>query len=178
VSNDQQNRTMTDHLHLINQVAHHDAALGAFGSRMTAVEGTLAHVQDKVNNLDVKVGAGFGNLESLIREGKATQGPTLGDLLKGVATGGAIIAMSAGAITMLVTSFVKPELVELRAVATETRTEADALRRAEEKRIEADRAELMALQERRRQMIDDKFEMLTERAFKDWSVELKRGDGS
>lgn len=173
--NEHHQRGFTDHLHLINQVAHHDAALGAFGSRMSAVEGTLAHVQDKVNSLDMKVSSGFASVESLIRENKAGQGPSLGELLKGVATGGAVIAMSAGAITMMVTSFVEPKLTML-AKTTEMLEQKEALRRASEV------DEHTALKERRREYIDDTLKLLSGQAFKlrglmPWETETRKAGG-
>lgn len=104
---------MSEQFHLVNQLAHHDAAIGALSSRMTGVEASLTHVQERVGALDNKVSAGFSGLEALIRESRATQGPSMPDVLKGLVTGGALIAMSAGAITVLVTSFVNPDLVAL-----------------------------------------------------------------
>jgi hypothetical protein len=104
---------MSDHFHLVNQLAHHDAAIGALGSRMTGVEASLTHVQERVGALDNKVSAGFSSVEALIRENRATQGPSMPDVMRGLVTGGALIAMSAGAITVLVTSFVNPDLVAL-----------------------------------------------------------------
>lgn len=164
---------VTDHLHLINQVAHHDAALSAFGSRMSAVEGTLSHVQDKVMALDSKMSAGFGSLESLIRENRASQGPRMGEILKGVATGGAIIAMSAGAITMLVTSFVKPELVTLQQTTTE-------LKKADQDREALEKAELLALRERRREQVDQTLQKLNDHTFRlkgAWETNVTKGSG-
>lgn len=163
---------MTDHLHLVNQLAHHDAAISALGSRMTGVESSLGHVQEKVGTLDSKVSAGFSNLESLVREGKASQGPTLGELLKGVATGGAIVGMSAGAITMLVTSFVEPKVVSL-----ETKT--TWLEEREKERMEVDRTELHALKERRREYVDDTLDKLSAKAarlleLRSWDAEVKK----
>lgn len=140
---------MTDHLHLVNQLAHHDAAIGALGSRMSGVESALSHVQDKVSDLDGKVSEGFGSLESLIRENKASQGPGIYDLMKGVATGGAIVAMSAAAITMLVTSFVAPELTSLKERTGVLST--DLTHRAE-----GDRQELLSLRNQQRDLIDNK----------------------
>jgi hypothetical protein len=164
---------MTDHLHLINQIAHHDAAIGALSSRMTGVESTLAHVQDKVMGLDSKVSTGFSSLESLVREGKASQGPGLPEMLKGVATGGAIVGMSAAAITMLVTSFVKPELVTLQQATHD-------LKAREEIRSAAERSEYSAIKDRRRQQIDDVLEKLSEQAGRvpsGWDATLKKGGG-
>lgn len=109
---------MSEQFHLVNQLAHHDAAIGALSSRMTGVEASLTHVQERVGALDNKVSAGFSGLEALIRESRATQGPSMPDVLKGLVTGGALIAMSAGAITVLVTSFVNPDLVALEHRAT------------------------------------------------------------
>jgi hypothetical protein len=164
---------MTDHLHLVNQIAHHDAAIGALGARMTGVESTLSHVQDKVMSLDTKVSGGFSSLESLIRENKATQGPGISDVMRGVATGGAIIAMSAGAITMLVTSFVKPELVELQ-------IKTNNLEKIDERRTAAEHSEREELRERRRQQIDETIEKLTNQTFRlngAWATETKKEGG-
>jgi hypothetical protein len=160
------NAELADHSRLVIQSAENAAAIGVLGSRVTSLESTLSHVQDKVMSLDSKVASGFSTLESLIREGKAGQGPGLAEILKGVATGGAIIAMSAGAITMLVTSFVKPELVEITATV-------DQLQKIDTQRSEAERQELLALRERRRQMIDEQLKDLADRD--GWAANVTRG---
>lgn len=173
MDNERKQSGLTDHLHLVNQIAHHDAAIGSLSSRMTGVESTLSHLQDRVMGLDSKVSAGFGSLESLIREGKAGQGPTFAEILKGIATGGAIVAMSAGAITMLVTSFVKPDLVQLQ-IKTDKLSASDEMRAASEK------AELLALRERRREQIDKTMEKLSDQTFRldgAWATETKKGGG-
>jgi hypothetical protein len=168
------NPELSDHSRLVIQSAENAAAIGVLGSRVTGVESTLSHVQDKVMSLDSKVASGFSTIESLIRENKASQGPGLPDILKGVATGGAIIAMSAGAITMLVTSFVKPDLVALQQVTDNLRTREDARR-------EAERRELLDMKEERQKQINQAIEKLSDQALRlngAWTTETKRGGGS
>lgn len=165
---------MSDHSRLVIQSAENAAAIGVLGSRVTGVESTLSHVQDKVMSLDSKVSSGFSSIESLIRENKAGQGPGLSDILRGVATGGAIIAMSAGAITMLVTSFVKPDLVALQQVT-------DNLRMREDSRREAERRELLDMKEQQQQQINKAIEKLSDQANRitgGWDTKMKVGGGS
>lgn len=104
---------MTDHLHLINQIAHHDAAINAFGSRMTAVESTLGHVQDKVSAIDSHMRTGFASVEGLIKEERAGHGPGLFDILKAAAAMVALGAAGATTVTFLVTSHVAPSIQKL-----------------------------------------------------------------
>ena len=99
---------MTDHLQLISQIAHHDAAISAFGSRMTAVESTLGKVQDQVSAIDNRMQTGFSNIEGLIKEEKASHGPGFFDILKSAATIVAIGAAAATTITFLVTAQMTP----------------------------------------------------------------------
>lgn len=159
---------MSEHLHLVNQLAHHDAAIGALSSRMTGVEATLGHVQEKVGALDSKLTTGFSAVESLIRENRAAQGPGLADLLRGVATGGAIVGMSAAAITMLVTSFVEPKLVAVQKVS-------EYLVKQENERSNAELNELYQLRDRRRDRLDelsDQVGRLME--YRAWSPTVKK----
>ena len=104
---------MTDHIQLISQIAHHDAAINAFGSRMTAVESTLSHVQDKVSAIDNHMRTGFASIEGLIKEEKAGHGPGLFDILKSAAAMVAIGAAGATTITFLVSSQMAPTVQKL-----------------------------------------------------------------
>lgn len=104
---------MTDHLHLVNQLAHHDAAISAFGSRMTAVESTLGHVQDKLSNVDSRMQSGFAEVSGLIKESRAQQGPGMSETVKLAVAACSLVALSSAAIMFLVNSGVEPKLREL-----------------------------------------------------------------
>ena len=104
---------MTEHIHLISQIAHHDAAINAFGSRMTAVESTLGHVQDKVSAIDSHMRSGFASIEGLIKEERAGHGPGLIDIVKASVAMVALMAAGATTVTFLVTSHVAPSVQKL-----------------------------------------------------------------
>lgn len=104
---------MTDHIQLISQIAHHDAAINAFGSRMTAVESTLGHVQDKVSAIDSHMRSGFASIEGLIKEEKAGHGPGMIDIIKAAVAMVALGAAGATTVTFLVTSQVTPGVQRL-----------------------------------------------------------------
>lgn len=138
---------------LISTLAHHDAAISTLGGRMTGVEAGLTSLQSEVSDLDHKVGDGFAQLSSLVRENQAGKGPGMAEVLKVVATGGAVLAMSATAITVLVTSFTAPQLTKLE-------SKADGLERDNDARLEAERNELQRLREQRRDRLETKLDEL------------------
>ena len=92
-------------------------------------------------------------LKSLLARTEGEKGPGMREIMKIVATGGALVGMSAAAITMLVTSFVKPELTDLQGQTKVLASEYDA-------RADTERAELVALREKRRAEVEQRLEEL------------------
>lgn len=170
----QPNKDMTDHLHLVNQLAHHDAAISSFGSRMTAVESTLSHVQDKLQNVDSRMQSGFAEIGGLIKENKAQQGPGIVEVVKLAVSIVALGAAGAAVVTFLVTSHVEPKLQKLNDT---TEVLKDFRTRDEETRTR----ELEQLKEMRREHVDNSIESLQQKvdnmlAIREWGpVVVQKG---
>lgn len=148
--------------------AHHDVEIGALATRVGKVEQTI-------DSGFAKVSENFIKLEGIIIRSDAKQGPGIADVMKGVATGGAIIAMSAAAITMLVQSFISPDLTQLKDVSTVLSTDHNS-------RLEAERAELQRLREMRKDKIEGDVTQLQAQIEKleekfQWMPEVKRAGG-
>lgn len=80
-------------------------------------DGQLKMLQVEVTGIKSDLKDQRGILEDIkgaLLDTKAKQGPGIGQILTIIATGGAVIGMSAAAITTLVTSFVAPDLTRLR----------------------------------------------------------------
>lgn len=90
----------------VRTLAHHDAEIASLGGRMTGVE-------NEVRALGATVGKGFQEIMDRLSTFESQRGPGLGSILGFVATGGAVVGMSAAAITVLVTSFVSPPITKL-----------------------------------------------------------------
>lgn len=91
---------------LLKTLAHHDAEIISLGNRMGGVE-------TSVRNLAADVNKGFAAIADRLSAFDSQRGPGLGSILGFVATGGAVVGMSAAAITVLVTSFVSPPITRL-----------------------------------------------------------------
>ena len=157
-----------DHSDLRALFAHHDVEIGALATRVGKVEQTI-------ESGFAKVGENFSKLEGIIIRSDAKQGPGIGDVMKAVATGGAIVGMSAAAITMLVQSFISPELTNLKDTA-------QTLSKDHDLRIEHDAKELARLREDRKDKIETEIQTLstTVNDLKDrigWAPEVKRAGG-
>jgi HAMP domain-containing protein len=116
-------------------LAHHDVEIGALATRVAKVEQTIEVGFAKVTE-------NFGKLEGLIVRQEARQGPGMGELINGVAKGGAIVAMTAGAITVLVSSIIAPQLTKLEDAA-------QVLSKDHADRISREQSELAKLREDR-----------------------------
>lgn len=143
-------------------IAHHDAEISNLGGRMDGVEMGLRSLHGEVHSGFTKVAdrfssmdGSFAKIENLIVKSEAKQGPAFGDLLKIIATGGAIVAMSAAAITMLVQSFISPDLTNLRDMSSMLSKEHDI-------RITQDAQELRRLREDRKDKIEKDIETLSD----------------
>jgi hypothetical protein len=153
---------------LASTLAHHDAEIVTLGGRMTGVE-------QGMRSLEGTVQSGFGQISNTLAEMRGKSGPGLGDILKVVLSGGAIVGMSAAAITMLVNSFIKPELTQLKDSSVVLSSDYEA-------RLSADRAELQRLREMRKDKIEGDvaelqktIERLEEKL--GWMPEVKRAGG-
>ena len=91
---------------LLKTLAHHDAEIISLGNRMGGVEASVRQLAADVNK-------GFAAIADRLSAFDSKQGPGLGSILGFVATGGAVVGMSAAAITVLVTSFVSPPITRL-----------------------------------------------------------------
>ena len=127
-------------------VINHEATLSALGGRITGVEEGLKTVHADISGIKGDMSVGFASITSEIRESKASQGPRLGEMLKYVAIGGGVIGMSAAAITVLVTSFVSPEITGLK-------THSAAYQRDFEARIDEARQELTSFRNKERERL-------------------------
>lgn len=87
-------------------LAHHDSEIKNLGKRMGGIE-------EEVRNLNATIQTGFASVGERLSTINSERGPGLGSILGFVATGGAIVGMSAAAITVLVTSFVSPPITKL-----------------------------------------------------------------
>lgn len=146
---------------LDSTLAHHDAAIDSLSTRMVGVESGLRSLHGEVHSGFVKVSdkfsgldASFAEIKTLIARSEAKQGPGLGDVMKLVAMGGAIVGMAAAAITMLVTSFVSPELTNLKDTA-------DVLSKDHDARVAMEREELAALRNQRRDRFETNLDQLS-----------------
>jgi hypothetical protein len=153
---------------LASTLAHHDAEIVTLGGRMTGVE-------QGMRSLEGTVQSGFGQISNTLAEMRGKSGPGLGDVLKIVLSGGALVGMSAAAITMLVNSFMKPELIELKDISAVLSTN-DTIRTASE------REELERLRELRRTAVEEDVERLQQAIGKleeklGWMPEVKRAGG-
>lgn len=128
-------------------LAHHDAAIQQLSTR-------VSHVETAIETGFAKASDNFNELKGLLARNDAKQGPGLGEIMKVVATGGAIVGMSAAAITMLVTSFVAPELTDLKGSTKVLASDHDA-------RLDLERAELAALREKRRLEVETRLDELS-----------------
>jgi len=137
--------TTTDDLR--GTLAHHDAAINQLSTR-------VSHVETAIETGFAKAGDNFNELKSLLARTEGEKGPGMGEIMKVIATGGAILGMSAAAITMLVTSFVKPELTDLQGQTKALASEYDA-------RADTERAELVTLRERRRLEMEQRLDELS-----------------
>ena len=127
---------------LRNTLAHHDAAIGQLSTR-------VSHVETAIETGFAKSNDNFAEIKGLLAQNAAQTGPGLGEIMKVIATGGAIVGMSAAAITMLVTSFVTPELTGIKGTTS-------VLAKDHEARIEYDREELTKYRDKRRQEVDER----------------------
>lgn len=91
---------------LLKTLAHHDAEIISLGNRMGGVETSVRQLASDVNK-------GFTTIADRLSAFDSQRGPGLGSILGFVATGGAVVGMSAAAITVLVTSFVSPPITRL-----------------------------------------------------------------
>ena len=137
--------TTTDDLR--GTLAHHDAAINQLSTR-------VSHVETAIETGFAKAGDNFNELKSLLARTEGEKGPGMGEIMKVIATGGAILGMSAAAITMLVTSFVTPELTDLKGSTKVLASDHDA-------RLDLDRAELAALREKRRMEVEQRLDELS-----------------
>lgn len=147
--------------------------------RDSEIHKVLRHHDSQLTQLAVEVGAiknsvseqgqVLHEIRGALSDLRGNQGPGFGHLLKGLVTGGALIAMSAGAITVLVTSFVAPDLTKLR-------TEAAYAERFIARATEEDRRELSEYRRRSSESIEKRLEQLTRRFNESggWRVETKR----
>ncbi len=99
-------QVIESHDDFTKELARHDAAIDSLSNRMGGVEKNLRNLTD-----DVK--SGFATISNALAKMEGSKGPSLGQILGVVATGGAIIAMSAGAITMLVSAMLSPQITRL-----------------------------------------------------------------
>lgn len=94
-------------------VAGHQRSITDLGQRIAGLESGLMTVHRDIANVQTDMKTGFTDVMGMMREHKAEQGPKFGEIIKMVLSGGALISMSAAAITILVTSFVSPDLTAL-----------------------------------------------------------------
>jgi len=128
-------------------LAHHDAAIQQLSTR-------VSHVETAIETGFAKAGDNFNELKSMLAKTEGQKGPGLGEIMKVIATGGAIVGMSAAGITMLVTSFVTPELTDLKGSTKVLASDHDA-------RLDLERAELAALREKRRLEVETRLDELS-----------------
>ncbi len=137
---------LSTHDDLRGTLAHHDAAINQLSTR-------VSHVETAIETGFAKASDNFNELKSMLAKTEGQKGPGLGEIMKVVATGGAIVGMSAAAITMLVTSFVAPELTNLKDTATVLSKDHDA-------RMDREREELAALREKRKIEVESRLDEL------------------
>lgn len=153
---------------LASTIAHHDAEIVTLGNRMSGVE-------QGVKSLEGTVQSGFSAISSSLAEMRGRTGPSLGTVVGTVAAGGAVVAMIAGAITILVQSTLSPELTELKDAAR-------MLSRDHETRIARESKELQDLREDRRDRIESDVKAVAEQieGLKEqtrWAPDVKRASG-
>ena len=90
-------------------LAHHDQQLGSLTTEVATIKVSLS-----------EHGAILQEIRGALGDLKGSRGPGIGAIIKGVAGGGAIVAMSAAAITVLVTSFVAPDVTKLKTEGART----------------------------------------------------------
>ena len=135
-------------LDLVQTLAHHDAEITALGNRMGGVETMLHDVKSDVGKGFAALADRFVVLTDRINSFESTKGPGLGSILGFIATGGVVIAMSAGAITVLVTSFVSPPITRLEGQVASLRYYVD-------RREELDRNDLIELRRNRDKSVNE-----------------------
>lgn len=122
-------------------LAHHDAEIESLGKRMGGIE-------EEVCNLSAAIQKGFANVGERLSTINSERGPGIGNIMTFVATGGAIVAMASGAITVLVTSFVSPPVTKLQG-------EVSRLTYYVDRREEVDRQDYIELRRLRDRSVSD-----------------------
>lgn len=146
-------------------LAHHDGMIGNLAGRMSGVESGLNSAVSMIREMRDEMvrtrdsataemlrnreetNKGFESLRIDIGNMKSEQGPGIGKMLSFLVAGAALIGMAAGGITILVTSFVAPDITKLKTVGERhetyleqnersARDELRDLRRAHDKRIQ------------------------------------------
>lgn len=145
--------TIQNEQELRDAVINHEAAISSLGGRIQGVEDGLKTVHADIASVKSDMGVGFNAVMSEIRQNKAELGPRFGDLLKYIAIGGGLVGMSAAAITVLVTSFVAPDITALKTHSTSYQRDFDA-------RIDEARQELTAFRNKERERLRDEIDSL------------------
>lgn len=114
-------------------LAHHDGMIGNLAGRMSGVESGLNSAVSMIREMRDEMvrtrdsataemlrnreetNKGFESLRIDIGNMKSEQGPGIGKMLSFLVAGAALIGMAAGGITILVTSFVSPDITKLKA---------------------------------------------------------------
>ena len=98
---------------LLRTITQHDAEISNLTGRVASVESVIKVMSHDMNR-------GFAEIGNKLAEIKGAKGPGLGQVIGVVAAGCAVVGMCAGAITILVTSFVSPDITKLRTEAVRT----------------------------------------------------------
>lgn len=121
---------------------HYDGQIASLNNEVSGIKGVLSEHGSILN----EIRGALGDL-------KVRQGPGMGSMMKVLVAGGALIAMSAGAITVLVTSFVAPDITKLM-------TEGVANSRYIQHQEQSDRKELADFRRKSADRLEQRLEML------------------
>lgn len=120
---------------LLRTLAHHDAEITTLAEQVKGVQSDLHDIKSDMSRGFASIGAQLSKLEG-------SKGPGLGQIVGVVASGGAVVAMIAAAITVLVSSQLSPDITKLK-------TEASRTEKALELREHQERQELTELRKAR-----------------------------
>lgn len=152
----------SDSAYLHRTLARHDDMIIALTGRMTEVERS-------VKDLNAVMSKGFTEVTRQLGDMRANAGPGFGPLLSYLVAGAGLIAMCGGAVTVLVMSFVSPDVARLKQQAEALHMSVEA----HEKSLREDYRDARRLQQWRiLQRLDRLEEIYPATRSRDWEVRV------
>lgn len=153
--------------HKLDQIAQHDVMIERLDGRMTGVEQGLHSAVSMIKEMRDASSKGFADLTSSIAAMKSEQGPGIGKLLVYLLSGAGLMGAASGAITILVTSFISPQITDLTTTVKQHKYVLEQLDRDM-------RDELRDYRRSDSRRAEDRMKRMEERM--GWGAELKRAE--